>query len=751
MSANTQTLTPTKQRFATPSAICGVSQERALAMLFVERNREQAAAAAKHAAVARKLELALSQRRMSESNLEELRTAYEKAVEAMNRSVSDAEKRNRTMYAVVVAVAVICTVGGWTVGFLNVRGTILGWVAVFILMKWLRDRHAQDAEAPNTVVEQCQGRIQSEETTHRNLNEAIETLQSEFRNGVPQPSVSVIGTVGISVFVRDIAGERVLVDPGWGLAAGLSLTLPSISKEHESLRFLQETIETTQVPPMLLEPGERQLTIDEGLHGEERLLRGAVENLTTLVQNTESTTVHLPLLRWTPEIQRVMGDTKAGTSLSLHVRRPVKSGLAATLEYVSDAAQALAGDESLKLLDNASKLLAARMHLYSELRNDAMDVMHSKFLEAMEHASLLSVDYIDPRQAMVPGYWYAVTGIDPANAHGLAFDDLVERLSLDPTVKRRLDSSPSLLQTLENSYSALLTIQTQLEGGISAREAVALTSQAEQELRTFQNAIHESLTGNRSGRVDVSSASRLEYDPVQAHWVSSVDGRIYSESEAAHGRVLRVQRELMLPMWNALWVEQEQFRKSEMFRTNESLQRMAEKESEKLLAIAESYKADLRPVREKLISHATEAENKMTQLTDTVEALENLGQITSERAEELRRHIGAIGNHSIRTAKQDAGRKELLLSMEPAHQLARRGTAIDPINMLATTEVLYRESNEGESFVLSGSGTFSELSDRTGGGPRQRQLSTPDPTPLGPTTLLPVAKGPSDVSRGHHG
>ena len=50
--------------------------------------------------------------------------------------------------------------------------------------------------------------------------------------------------------------------------------------------------------------------------------------------------------------------------------------------------------------------------------------------------------------------------------------------------------------------------------------------------------------------------------------------------------MVKAYSDLMIPLWEHLWTEKADFRKSELFRTNEEMRRMTEKESEKLIDIA---------------------------------------------------------------------------------------------------------------------------------------------------------------------
>jgi len=155
------------------------------------------------------------------------------------------------------------------------------------------------------------------------------------------------------------------------------------------------------------------------------------------------------------------------------------------------------------------------------------------------------------------------------------------------------------------------------------------------------------------------------------------------------GRLMKVNVDLLMPMWQQLWTEMDDFRKSEIFRTNEQLQRLSEKESEKLIDIGEQYRADMRPVRENLIRYSTEAKNKIEQLSETVEGLYVTGMIDRSKKDILLERSKNEFKDELGTMKRHVEAKELLLNLEPQAQVRRRSMAVDPINFFMTPDKLF--------------------------------------------------------------
>jgi hypothetical protein len=157
------------------------------------------------------------------------------------------------------------------------------------------------------------------------------------------------------------------------------------------------------------------------------------------------------------------------------------------------------------------------------------------------------------------------------------------------------------------------------------------------------------------------------------------------------GRLLKIKDELLMPMWNTLWTEKDDFRKSELFRTNEQIQRLVEKEVGALRDVSEQYRADMRPVRENLILATTQAVASRSQLEAAVNSLSALGVIDEARARSTVERLGTMTGGDLDNLKKRAEAKETMLNQEPQAQMSRRVMAIDPIGVLMSPEQLFRE------------------------------------------------------------
>ena len=215
-------------------------------------------------------------------------------------------------------------------------------------------------------------------------------------------------------------------------------------------------------------------------------------------------------------------------------------------------------------------------------------------------------------------------------------------------------------------------------------------SHVETALQSFRGALREVLTGSPLEHVELARSARLHLNPANGHWTCAACETTWSDPEITRlGEVDRVKGDLLVPLWNTLWTEKDDFRKSEVFRTNEELTTYTEKEGEKLLMVHESYKADLRGVRERLVSAAAEAEHAEDKLEATLDGLQSLELMSTTRANEILARLRATATVSAKAAKREAERNETVLGAMPRQQQATRPAAADPVNFFFSPRELF--------------------------------------------------------------
>jgi hypothetical protein len=307
---------------------------------------------------------------------------------------------------------------------------------------------------------------------------------------------------------------------------------------------------------------------------------------------------------------------------------------------------------------------------------------------------------------LAPQYIQDLLGIDLKRAYLLSFDDLVQRLQSDPEILRRLHDKPELEQALLERYD---DVQTFI-GGLSFDQdgnpidqgdrPKHIESQFQESVKRFTNALQRTMTGAEYPILNFSAESQLYYDPDGEVWSSQISPYSYDTPDMLkYGGIVKAYSDLMVPLWEHLWTEKADFRKSELFRTNEAMIRMSEKESEKLIEIANQFRADMRSVRENINVIESDLKSKGSEIISFRDGMDRLG-LLSERVkgnltdEKLRDILlGEAGN-------VDIGRYEMLLNAIPQAQAENRGTVHDPIDMVREPEALVRQREAAGNRLL---------------------------------------------------
>ncbi len=225
----------------------------------------------------------------------------------------------------------------------------------------------------------------------------------------------------------------------------------------------------------------------------------------------------------------------------------------------------------------------------------------------------------------------------------------------------------------------------------------ALTDQIEQTVLEFRAHLREAVTGNPQPVLELSREARLYKDPDEPIWTCAACRTEFSDIQIFNlGRLIKIKDELIFPIWQHLWTEKDEFRKKEVFETNRELQELATREAEALRGIADQYLADLRDVRRALLDASLEGDTKRQQLAATLDGLLSVKVLTQEEFEKRIAAMGSEGNE-IDGHKRHAEGKEDLMNAEPEAQVLRRPTAVDPMNVVSSPSVLFKEISRNAS------------------------------------------------------
>ena len=729
-------------------AIGGISGIEELALMFAVGARDAAAALMNHGDLGR-------QRLQAAENLESL-AASDAGSQAALTTADDAynellgSKTERTFPGPAkaafgaAAVAAVVAIAGVSIGNTAVIAVaVLAAVgaAAFGMMKRNAATQAYDDEVATaqTALEHCENRVSAVRDELKQIKTALAGLDSELAGFDAGRTVAVVGRLYYPVRTVNMAGYNLLMD-SVGLTPSVDLEIPDLAAQPDVIERVTATIARTANLPVLLAPSEERSAALDVLHGEELELKEALNEFSTMVTEIPVHRRRLPIVRNDTRLARLIEnvdrqpaqDILEGAVLrSSHAKQTVQA--ISDLTAVADRLRRVGGRADAVLRDTHQQL-ERNLSAYEQSRDHALNILHSEFIDAMGRSALLSVKCYCPKCNRVPDYLYLKLGVPLEEAHLDDQRQLFSRLNDDDEIARRLESNGQLVEDLNRAYHAWGILaagateaaqSNQQSDDASANDVVdlgqwqanlarlrALQNQADVVLEEYRSVLRAMVTGHARPLLEMAREARLLLDPVHETWTCATCGTCFSDPDIVEmGRLLKVKDELMMPIWNHLWTEQDNFRKSELFRTNEAVQRMGEKESEKLMSLSESYKADMRPVRENIIRYTAEAANKQGQLVDTIDGLVDMGLMTEEKGAEVRGRLGELMQGSLSETKRTAEAKELMLSLEPQAQLARRPDADDPINLLLTPKTLFAEFDPDVLLSIEAAGSMEQVSE----------------------------------------
>jgi hypothetical protein len=497
-----------------------------------------------------------------------------------------------------------------------------------------------------------------------------------------------------------IAGHNVLLDAS-GSYEPTKLKTVDVSALAAGLADISGDLNALKDIPPLLSPDRREA---EGnpiyqLFGEESRLHDLVSDFTVNLGKLRDVELGLPLIpRDSALVRRLEAGelTVASEKPVIAVLEPGESQKALDsfgAEVGRSKEQGLAVFEELRGvfggLENACRS-------YANARTTSVNVIHQNLLEVLNRATWCSRRFYCPRSIVSPKYLEDLLAIDIDRAYVLSLDDLIERLRSDTEITKRLDAKPELEEQLTDSYYSVQEflggVAFDDEGKLVYDESMPrhMRNQFEESVKRLTNVLRKVMTGTTYPVLNFSPSAQLFYDPESEEWSSDVSPHVYTTGDALrYGGVVKAYSDLMMPLWERLWTEKADFRKSELFRTNESMIRMSEKESEKLIEIANQFRADMRTVRENTYLIEADLRSKFSEITNFRDGMDRLGLLSDRvKANISDENLSTVilGDSSMVTAD----RYETLLGTMPQSQAENRGTVQDPIDVIREPDALIR-------------------------------------------------------------
>ena len=218
----------------------------------------------------------------------------------------------------------------------------------------------------------------------------------------------------------------------------------------------------------------------------------------------------------------------------------------------------------------------------------------------------------------------------------------------------------------------------------------------------FRIVLNKILTGSSFPVLNFSNEAQLFFDPETDEWTSDITQYVYRTPDVMkYGSVVKAHYDIMIPLWEHLWTEKADFRKSELFRTNEAMINMSEKESEKLLEVGNQFAAEMRTNRENIYLIEADLNSKYDEILSFRDGMNALG-LLSERVmrqisdDQLKRLI--ISDSPLGSAKT----YETTLALLPKAQAEVRGTVYDPIDMVRESNILLTSNTLSVPRLIAG-------------------------------------------------
>ena len=523
------------------------------------------------------------------------------------------------------------------------------------------------------------------------------------------PNVT-LGSALIPLESKNILGNNFVVDPT-GLIKPSNLkaiALRDLSGDADRILEMTRRLENV---PILLKPDQESLAesrqTSNTLHGEERELKDAVGSYVNTLASITDETLSVHAIK--PESALGQAVAEALNDNECFVKNAEDGDIAAILkpgdqqidseirrfEDLQREAEAVSS-VALSQLNQINTELKQLCQRYNNARRTSTNTLHSNYYQVLNRANWCSKKFYCPRTILSKTYLQALIGLDLDRAHILEADQLVESLHSDSFISSRISNKPQIVDDLLRSHEAIAEIMNtyQLEpddSGLVRAGAAAdyIIDQYNQELSLFRQRLVEALTGSPNGFLGISESARLYYDPSRELWASPVLPYTYTNAEVEqYGQVLRTDVDLLIPLWEHLWTEKADFRKSELFRTNESIQRMSEKEGEKIKQIGYQFQGDLREVRSNMFLAKADFDSKLQELEEYEEGVKELGLMDENQLARLQSTTSQLEAVSQETSGDASGYEQILM-LEPKNQLLRRQSKVhDPIDVIKSPDLL---------------------------------------------------------------
>ncbi len=525
--------------------------------------------------------------------------------------------------------------------------------------------------------------------------------------------VMTLGQVWLPLRVVQVGGYSALVDES-GCVPATTIALPELQASDDVLGNVERAVKAAERRPVLL-----SASVDNGrpttpgiLHGEELQLADAMREFSRMVDGAQ---VHQSEVRLVARedavatMARKVGATENRKGPILRAGGDAKSA-AANISAVLGRSRA-AGTNTRDRLARAASDLQRATNSLGALRTRAVQSVHAAVAAVVERSHYVHTVVYCPKCNQVPAYLFHRVGLEESTVHELSPVEILDRIDRDPESSARVEREPELLDELAQvilKLQELRAIATSTErifeekrqsGTVVITELRALEatlraqrSECDKHALQLRGCVRRIVTGSIRPLTELSRQASLMLNPDTHHWSCASCATTFEDPAIVRmGEVLRIRDELMSPMWNHLWTEKADFCRSELFRSNEQVANLIERETGAMRDVAEQYRADMRPVRENLILSVTNALAGRERLHATQQSLVALGVSSREAVEKNMEAVDEMFGGDLNAMRARVEAKETILVQLPATLIGTRPTLRDPIEQHKdATEIFHR-------------------------------------------------------------
>ena len=538
--------------------------------------------------------------------------------------------------------------------------------------------------------------------------DVIETELSARSGGFPNVKIASVGFV---LKAYNLADKTVLIDES-GLENSVRFSTIDLSEmSTEVSEILTKVKSLLEIPPLLsANKNSDEIDPDNCLYGEESQLQELVGEFTNNLAKLKDVSIELSIVNNSSLIiKRLINspiDIKNSESILISNHQNKNDGI----DYFNKQFSQLDNGESnsmVRMLTEIYKELENTCGRFSKARINSVNHIHEGLTQILGRATWCSRKFFCPRTIVSPNYVQDLIGVDVSQAHTLDLNELLDRLQSDEVIQKRISKKPDLLEQLSQAYEVVHSFnsyQMMNESGgdiSSSQNSKQMQGQLDQSIKLFRIVLNKILTGSSFPVLNFSNEAQLFFDPETDEWTSDITQYVYRTPDVMkYGSVVKAHYDIMIPLWEHLWTEKADFRKSELFRTNEAMINMSEKESEKLLEVGNQFASEMRTNRENIYLIEADLNSKYDEILSFRDGMNALG-LLSERVmrqisdDQLKRLI--VAESPLGAAKS----YETTLALLPKAQAEVRGTVYDPIDLVRESNILLTSNNSSAPRLIT--------------------------------------------------